>query len=61
MQSNSAKWILWAATMAVFLWLTLTARWDWLVVAIVASWLLWYGVVPEAGRSDNRTAGNKTR
>ena len=46
MRNTTLQWILWAVTMAVFLWLTLTSRWDWLIVAMVASSLVWYKVVP---------------
>ena len=49
MENKNAQWILWALTMGVFLWLTVTARWEWLMVAILVSWLLWHGFVPEAG------------
>ena len=48
MRNRTLQWILWAATMAVFLWLTLTSRWDWLTAALVASALVWYTVVPRA-------------
>lgn len=46
MKSRFAQWTLWAVTMAIFTWLTVTANWDWLTVAILASSILWYGIVP---------------
>jgi hypothetical protein len=46
MNSRSAQWILWAVTMAIFTWLTMTGNWDWLTLAIVASSIVWYGIVP---------------
>lgn len=48
MKSKTTQWILWAITMSMFLWLTLSGRFDWLAVAIVASSLIWYTVVPRA-------------
>lgn len=46
MKCKTAQWILWAITMSVFLGLTLSGHFDWLAVAIVASSLVWYTVVP---------------
>ena len=48
MKSTSAQWLLWAITMSILLWLTLSGRFDWLAVALVASSLIWYMVVPRA-------------
>jgi hypothetical protein len=46
MKSKTAQWILWAITMAVFLWLTVSGHFDWLIVAMIVSSLLWHTVVP---------------
>lgn len=46
MKSIVAQWILWAVTMALFLWLTLSGHFDWLVVAMIVSSVVWYVVVP---------------
>jgi hypothetical protein len=46
MLCKNALWILWAVTMSIFLWLTLTGHFDWLAIAIVVSSLVWYTVVP---------------
>jgi hypothetical protein len=48
MKSQSAQWILWAATMSLFLALTLSGHFRWLAVAIVATSIVWYGLVPRA-------------
>jgi hypothetical protein len=48
MNDRRVQWILWLMTMVLFTWLTLTANWDWLSVSIVASAILWYGIVPPA-------------
>jgi hypothetical protein len=54
MYRQSAQWILWAVTMIIFTWLTLTGRWDWLTIGILASTILWYGIVPRSYSSHNR-------
>jgi hypothetical protein len=54
MNSRVTQWILFAITMTVFSWLTLTARWEWLTVAILASSILWYGIVPRSHSGHNR-------
>jgi hypothetical protein len=46
MKTKTSQWILWAITMALFLVLSLTGHFDWLAIAIVASFLVWYTVVP---------------
>jgi hypothetical protein len=46
MKSKAGQWILWAITMSVFLCLSLSGHFDWLAVAIVASSLVWYSLVP---------------
>lgn len=46
MKCKSAQWALWAITMAIFLWLTLSGHFDWLALAILASSLVWSTVVP---------------
>ncbi len=46
MKSIAAQWILWAITMVLFLWLTLSGHFDWLIVAMIVASLVWYGVVP---------------
>ena len=46
MKSQRAQWILWAITMSVLLGLSLSGLFDWLAVAIVASSIVWYTVVP---------------
>lgn len=48
MNNRSVQWILWLMTMVLFSWLTLTAKWNWLSISIVASAILWYGVVRPA-------------
>lgn len=48
MKSKTAQWTIWAFTMSLFLGLTLSGHFDWLAVAIVASSLIWYAVVPRA-------------
>ncbi len=48
MKSKTSQWIMWAATMILFLGLTLSGHFDWLAVALVASSLLWYVLVPRA-------------
>lgn len=48
MKSRSAQWTLWAITMSLFLWLSLGGHFNWLGVAIVASFLVWYMLVPRA-------------
>jgi hypothetical protein len=48
MKSQRAQWILWAITMSVFLGLSLSGLFDWLAVAIVASSIVWYALVPRA-------------
>jgi hypothetical protein len=48
MKSQSAQWILWAVTMGLFLWLTLSGHFHWLGVAIVATSFVWYALVPRA-------------
>lgn len=48
MKRQSAQWILWAITMALFLGLTLSGHFVWLAIAIVASSLVWYTLVPRA-------------
>jgi hypothetical protein len=48
MKSQRAQWILWAITMSVFLWLSLSGHFNWLGVSIIASSLLWYALVPRA-------------
>ncbi len=45
MKSKTSQWIMWAATMILFLGLTLSGHFDWLAVALVASSLLWYVLV----------------
>jgi len=32
--------------MIIFLWLTLSGRFDWLMVAMIVSSVVWYTVVP---------------
>jgi hypothetical protein len=46
MKSKTAQWILWAITMSLFLGLTISGHFDWLGVAILATSLVWYMVVP---------------
>ncbi|HUI83581.1 MAG TPA: hypothetical protein VL240_05120 [Candidatus Binatia bacterium] len=46
MKSTGAQWILWAITMVIFLGLTFTHHFDWLIVAMIISSLVWYTVVP---------------
>lgn len=46
MKSRFAQWTLWAINMAIFTGLTVTAKWSWLTVAILASSIVWYGIVP---------------
>ena len=46
MKNASVQWILWAVTMGIFLGLTLSGHFEWLALAIVASSLVWYTVVP---------------
>jgi hypothetical protein len=48
MKSRTNQWILWAITMGLFLWLTLSGHFHWLAVAIIASSLVWYKLVPRA-------------
>lgn len=48
MKSKRAQWTLWAITMLVFLDLTFTGHFDWLIVAILVSSLVWYVVVPHS-------------
>ena len=48
MKSKTAQWILWAIAMSLFLGLTLSGHFDWLGVAILATSLVWYMVVPRA-------------
>jgi membrane protein implicated in regulation of membrane protease activity len=48
MKSKAAQWILWAITMVIFLALTLSGHFDWLIVAMIVSSLVWYTVVPRA-------------
>jgi len=48
MNNRRVQWILWLVTMVLFTWLTLTANWDWLSLGIVASAIVWYGIVPRA-------------
>jgi hypothetical protein len=45
---ETTQWILWAVTMAIFLWLTLTGQFDWLIVAMIVASLVWYTLVPRA-------------
>ena len=42
------QWILWVLIMCLFLGLTLSEHFDSLAVAIVATALIWYAVVPRA-------------
>jgi hypothetical protein len=46
MKCKSAQWILWTVTMIIFLWLTLSGHFNWLIVAMIVSSLVWYTVVP---------------
>ncbi len=46
MKSKTAQWILWATTMVIFLGLTISAHFDWLIVAMLISALVWYTLVP---------------
>ncbi|MGB8885837.1 MAG: hypothetical protein WCC87_03890 [Candidatus Korobacteraceae bacterium] len=48
MKSKTSQWILWAVTMVVFLWLTLSGHFDWLIVAMIVASAVWYSVVPRA-------------
>ena len=48
MKSKTSQWILWAATMILFLGLTLSGHFRCLAVALVASSLVWYSLVPRA-------------
>jgi membrane protein implicated in regulation of membrane protease activity len=48
MKSKTAQWTLWAVTMSVLLALTLSGHFGWLGVAILATSLVWYTVVPRA-------------
>jgi hypothetical protein len=61
MSRPSAQWILWALTMAVFTWLTLIGRWDWLTIGILTSMILWYGIVPRSHSRHNRGRGEGRR
>jgi hypothetical protein len=45
--NKAAQWILWAVTMAIFLGLTLTAHWHWLIAAMLLASLVSYTVVPQ--------------
>jgi hypothetical protein len=48
MKSKTAQWILWAMAMSIFLGLSWSSHFDWLGVAILATSLVWYTVVPRA-------------
>jgi hypothetical protein len=48
MKSKRAQWALWAITMLIFLDLAFTRHFDWLLVAILVSSLVWYMVVPHS-------------
>ena len=48
MKNKTVQWVLWAVTMLLFLGLTLTRHFDALLVAILISSLVWYGVLPRA-------------
>ena len=54
MNHRSTQWILFAITMTIFTWLTLTSNWDWLTIGILASAILWYGIVPRGQSRHNR-------
>lgn len=46
MKSKTTQWTLWAMAMLLFTGLTLSGHSDWLALAIPATALLWYSVVP---------------
>jgi hypothetical protein len=46
MKSKTAQWILWAVAMVIFTTLTVSSLWDWLGLAIMATAVIWYTVVP---------------
>lgn len=48
MKSNTAQWILWAITMAIFSALALGRHFDALAVAIIVSSLVWHRVIARA-------------
>lgn len=48
MKSKTAQWILWAVAMTIFTALTLSGLWNWLGVAITATAVIWYAVVPSS-------------
>ncbi|HEY4934803.1 MAG TPA: hypothetical protein VII23_24815 [Terriglobales bacterium] len=47
MSSKTAQWIVWSLVMALFTWLTLTARWTDLALAMTIAGVGWYGIVPK--------------
>ena len=48
MSSKTVQWMVWSFVMAFFSWLTLTARWTDLALALTLTAVFWYGIVPEA-------------
>jgi len=48
MKSKTVQWMVCAITMGLFTWLTLSGRFTWLAIAIIASSLVWYMAVPRA-------------
>ncbi len=48
MSSKTVQWMVWSFVMALFSWLTLTARWTDLALALTLTAVFWYGIVPEA-------------
>ncbi len=61
MTSRTLQWVVWAAAMALFTILTLTARWLDLALALTISGAIWYGIVPEPSSSDNKAKAAKSR
>jgi hypothetical protein len=46
MHCRTTQLILWTVTLAVFLELALNSQFDWLIVAVLISSLVWCAVVP---------------
>jgi hypothetical protein len=61
MNARTAQWIVWAALMLVFSFLTLTSRWLDLALALTISGVIWYGIVPKPSSSDNKAKAAKSR
>jgi hypothetical protein len=61
MNNRTAQWIIWAALMLVFSFLTLTSRWLDLALALTISGVIWYGIVPKSSSGDNKAKAAKSR